>query len=161
MGEYVAACVAGMFSLEDGLKLIAARGKLMQALPQNGAMVAVFASEERIKTALAGYEDRVAIAALNDPTNIVISGEKSAVEEIVRALETEGVKSKALTVSHAFHSPLMEPMLDAFEQVVSEIEFHEPHVPLISNLTAQPLRFSVNSDQPSVIGKQQTVSSDH
>ncbi len=148
VGEYVAACVAGMMSLEDGLKLIAARGRLMQALPgEQGAMAAIFAEEEKVAAALAGYEDRVSIAALNDPNNIVISGEKSAVEEIVRKFEDESVKSKALTVSHAFHSPLMNPMLDAFEQVVSAIEFHAPRIPLISNLTGQPLQLAVSSEQ--------------
>ncbi len=147
VGEYAAACVAGMFSLEDGLKLIAARARLMQALPQNGAMAAIFAHEEKVAAALRGYEDRVSIAAINDPSNIVISGEKSAVEAIVQKFEAAGVKSKALTVSHAFHSPLMEPMLDAFEKVVSEITFHAPKIPLISNLTAQPLQLAVDSDQ--------------
>ncbi|NUO79357.1 SDR family oxidoreductase, partial [candidate division KSB1 bacterium] len=141
VGEYVAACVAGMFSLEDGLKLIAARARLMQALPQNGAMVALFVEERKAAAALVGYEDRVSIAAINDPTNVVISGEKTAVEEIVKKIEAQGVKSKALTVSHAFHSPLMEPMLDAFEKVVSEVTFHEPKIPIISNLTAQLLKF--------------------
>ncbi len=160
VGEYAAACVASMFSLEDGLKLIAARGRLMQALPQNGAMVALFVEEEKVAAALVGYEERVSIAAINDPTNIVISGEKSAVEEIVQKFEAAGVKSKALTVSHAFHSPLMEPMLDAFEKVVSEITFHEPKLPLISNLTALPLQLAVNSDQSSVISDQLSVNSD-
>ncbi|NUO83084.1 polyketide synthase dehydratase domain-containing protein, partial [candidate division KSB1 bacterium] len=140
VGEYVAACIAGMMSLADALKLIAARARLMQALPQNGAMVAIFAEEEKVKAALVGYEDRVSIAAINDPTNIVISGEKNGVAAIVREFEAQNVKSKALTVSHAFHSPLMEPMLDAFEQVVSTIDFHEPRVPLISNLTGCELK---------------------
>ena len=140
VGEYVAACVAGMFSLEDGLKLIATRGRLMQALPQNGVMAALFVEEEKAAAALVGYEDRVSIAAINDPTNVVISGEKAAVEELVQKFEAQGVKSKALTVSHAFHSPLMEPILDEFEKVVSEITFHAPRIPVISNLTAGLLK---------------------
>ncbi|NUO83608.1 polyketide synthase dehydratase domain-containing protein, partial [candidate division KSB1 bacterium] len=160
VGEYAAACVAGMMRLEDAIKLIAARGRLMQALPLNqGAMVAIFAEEEKVQAALSGYEDRVSIAAVNDPTNIVISGEKSAVEAIVRTFDAHGVKNKALTVSHAFHSPLMEPMLDAFEKVVGEIAFHEPRVPVISNLTAQPVQFSVISDHPSVISNEQPATS--
>ena len=148
VGEYVAACVAGVFSLEDGLRLIAERGRLMQALPSGGAMVAVFASEEKVATAISSY--RVAIAAINGPENTVISGEQNAVDEVVRKLAGEGIASKALTVSHAFHSPLMLPMLDEFAKVVNTITFQTPKIPLISNLTAQPIQFSVNSDQYAV-----------
>ena len=150
VGEYVAACVAGVFSLEDGLRLIAERGRLMQALPAGGIMVAVFASEEKVSAAISSY--RVAIAAINGPENVVISGEKNAVGEVVRKLAVEGVQSKPLNVSHAFHSPLMLPMLDDFAKLVNTITFHEPKIPLISNLTAQPLRFSVSSDQFAVAG---------
>ena len=140
VGEYVAACVAGMFSMEDGLKLIAARGRLMQALHQNGAMTALFVEEEKAAAALIGYEDRVSIAASNGPSNVVISGERAAVDAIVKKFEAAGVKSKSLNVSHAFHSPLMEPMLDEFERVVREIKFTQPRIPLISNLTARLLK---------------------
>ncbi len=145
VGEYVAACVAGVFSLEDGLRLIAERGRLMQALPEGGVMVAVFASEEKVAAAISSY--RVAIAAINGPDNVVLSGEKNAVEEVVRKLAAQGVQSKPLNVSHAFHSPLMLPMLDEFAKVVNTITFHEPKLPLISNLTAQPIHFSTTSNQ--------------
>ncbi|MCK6562456.1 SDR family NAD(P)-dependent oxidoreductase [bacterium] len=148
VGEYVAACVAGMLSLADGLKLIAARGRLMQALPHNGAMVAVFAEEARVAEAVASAAGQVAIAAINGPQNIVISGEQEAVAALVSSFEASGIKSKALTVSHAFHSPLMEPMLEAFAQVVAEIEFHEAQIPVISNLTAQPLQLDLRPEQP-------------
>ncbi|NUO79483.1 type I polyketide synthase, partial [candidate division KSB1 bacterium] len=158
VGEYVAACVAGMISLEEGLKLIAARGRLMQALPQNGAMAAIFADEEKVEPALIGYEQRVSIAALNGPRNLVISGERDAIEELVKKFEGLGRKSKALTVSHAFHSPLMEPMLDDFERIVSEITFRAPRVPLISNLTARPLAFS--NQQPATNNDPQSTSYD-
>ncbi|MDZ7269344.1 MAG: SDR family NAD(P)-dependent oxidoreductase [candidate division KSB1 bacterium] len=139
VGEYAAACVAGMFNLEDGLKLIAARGRLMQALPQNGAMAAIFAGEERVSAALADCRERVSIAAINGPQHVVISGEQEAVAAIVRTLAAEGIKSKPLTVSHAFHSPLMAPMLDAFEQVAGEITFQPPRIPIISNVTGRRL----------------------
>ncbi len=139
VGEYAAACVAGLLSLEDGLKLIAARGRLMQALPQNGAMAAIFADEAKVAGMLRGYEKEVSIAALNGPDNIVISGLKNAVNEIIKKCQAEGLKSKTLNVSHAFHSPLMEPMLEEFERVVSAIQFRDSQIPLISNLTAQPL----------------------
>ncbi len=135
VGEYVAACVAGVFSLEDGLKLIAARGRLMQALPQNGAMVAVFAEEAAVRAALAPFAGRVDIGAINGPTNIVISGEAAAVAELVAQFDSAGVRSKQLAVSHAFHSPLMEPMLEEFERIAAEIDYAAPRIGLISNLT--------------------------
>ncbi len=139
VGEYVAACVAGMMSLEEGLKLIAARGRLMQALPQNGAMAAVFAEEERVSAALREFQESVAIAAINGPANVVISGERAAVDAVLARLEGEGVKWKKLVVSHAFHSPLMAPLLEKFERLAGEIKFHPARIPLISNLTAQAL----------------------
>ncbi len=148
VGEYVAACVAGMFSLADGLKLIAARGRLMQALPHNGAMVAVFAEEARVAEAVASAADKVAIAAVNGPQNLVISGEREAVAALVSSFEAAGIKTRALAVSHAFHSPLMEPMLEAFAQVIAEIEFHQAQIPVISNLTAQPLQLDLRREQP-------------
>ncbi len=154
VGEYTAACVAGMMSLEEGLRLIAARGRLMQALPRNGAMAAIFAEEEKVARVLAPYSASVSIAAINDPRNIVISGEKNAVTEIAKRFEAEGTKTKALTVSHAFHSPLMEPMLAEFEKVTGEIAFQNPEITLISNLTAQPLRLSAISRQPSAFSDQ-------
>jgi acyl transferase domain-containing protein/NADPH:quinone reductase-like Zn-dependent oxidoreductase/NADP-dependent 3-hydroxy acid dehydrogenase YdfG/acyl carrier protein len=137
VGEYVAACVAGVFSLEDGLKLIAARGRLMQALPENGAMVAVMATAEQLQPLLAAYKEKVAIAAVNGPQSLVISGEKSAISAITSQLETAGIKTKQLQVSHAFHSPLMQPMLADFLQVANEIKFAPPQMKLISNVTGQ------------------------
>ncbi len=137
IGEYVAACVAGVFSLEDGLKLIAARGRLMQALAQNGSMAAVFANEETVRKAIMPHLDKVDVAAINGPEHVVISGERETVHEILRKLETEGVKHKPLVVSHAFHSPLMEPMLDEFERIAREIKYSAPRMPLLSNLTGQ------------------------
>ncbi len=156
VGEYVAACVAGVFSLEDGLKLIAARGRLMQALPANGMMAAIFASEEKVAHAIAAYHEAVAIAAVNGPENIVISGERNAVQQICARLEGEGVKSKALNVSHAFHSPLMAPMLEAFEKVASTIKHHAPRITFISNLTGKPFdfRFQPNNPQSTILNPQ-------
>ncbi len=135
IGEYAAACAAGVFSLEDGLKLIAARARLMQALPMNGAMVAVFTHRERVQAAIQPYGKRVAIAAVNGSHSIVISGEKAIVDAVVTTLQQDRIKTRPLKVFHAFHSPLMEPMLAEFEQVASEITYATPCLKLISGLT--------------------------
>jgi acyl transferase domain-containing protein/acyl carrier protein len=137
VGEYVAACVAGVFSLEEGLKLIAERARLMYNLPRDGEMVTVFASEERVATAIQSYTQQVSIAALNGPENIVISGQRDAINMIVSTFEADGIKTKPLKVSHAFHSPLIEPMLSDFERVAKEITFSPPQIDLISNLTGE------------------------
>ena len=137
VGEYVAACVAGVFSLEDGLKLIAERGRLMGALPAGGAMVAVFADEARVQPVLAAHRDRVTLAALNGPGNTVISGDADAVAIVLAALAQKGIRCVPLAVSHAFHSPLLEPMLDAFERVAAGVKYAPPQIALVSNLTGR------------------------
>ncbi len=139
VGEYVAACVAGVFSLEDGLKLIACRARLMGDLPAGGEMAAVFASQPRVEAAIAPYAGRVTLGAVNGPENIVISGEGAAVQEILASLAAEGIKSKPLTVSHAFHSPLMLPIVDEFEQMAASIRMSPPRITLIGNNSAQPV----------------------
>ncbi|MGL5832823.1 MAG: MupA/Atu3671 family FMN-dependent luciferase-like monooxygenase, partial [Waterburya sp.] len=136
VGEYVAACVAGVFSLEDGLKLIATRGRLMQQLPVGGVMVSLMASVERVKDAIADNSE-VTIAAVNGPESTVISGAKQAVQSVVTKLEAQGVKSLQLQVSHGFHSPLMKPMLAEFEQVARQVNYSQPRIDLISNVTGQ------------------------
>ncbi|MDJ1183275.1 type I polyketide synthase [Roseofilum casamattae] len=141
VGEYAAACVAGIFSLEDGLKLIAMRGRLMQKLPAGGEMVSLLATEAQVREALAEakVEDRVNIAAFNGPNSIVISGEHNAIATVVEKLKAQGIKTKQLQVSHAFHSPLMEPMLAEFKAVAEEINYSQPQITLISNVTGQPI----------------------
>jgi len=140
VGEVAAACAAGVFSLEGGLRLIAERGRLMQALTVRGAMAAIMADEERAQREIARHGDQVAVAALNGPESVVISGAEAAVGEILASLEAQGVKTRRLTVSHAFHSPLMDPMLDRFEEATGEVQCALPRVPLISNLTGCPVR---------------------
>ena len=137
VGEFAAACTAGVFSLEDGLHLIAERARLMSSLPSGGLMAAVFAAEPQVSAAIQSYADRVAIAALNGPENIVISGDESAVRELLARFENEGIKSKMLATSHAFHSHRMDPILDQLRQVAETIRFSTPTTPIIANLTGQ------------------------
>jgi acyl transferase domain-containing protein/acyl carrier protein len=149
VGEVAAACVAGVFSLEDGMKLIAARGRLMGALPQEGAMMAVTATVDAVEQAIAPYADRVAIAAINGPTSVVISGHQDAVNTVAAlvagqsgtdvgsSLQNSQSTIQKLRVSHAFHSPLMEAMLDDFQRVAQEIAYHAPKLPVVSNITGK------------------------
>ncbi|GCE27475.1 hypothetical protein KDA_29590 [Dictyobacter alpinus] len=140
VGEYVAACVAGLLSLEDGLKLICARGRLMQNLEHQGSMVVAFTAPETLEPLLRPFQEQVSIAAINGPKNTVLSGDTSALKQLVQQLETAGITTHAMTVSHAFHSPLMEPMLDAFEQTASEIDFAALRIPLVSNASGELLQ---------------------
>src|SRR5215510_12440339 len=99
-------------------------------------MAAVFGEEGRVRAAMAG-EELLSIAALNGPESVVVSGERKALERVLGRLSSEGVKGKKLTVSHAFHSPLMEPMLKAFESAAGEVKYLAPRIPVISNVTGR------------------------
>jgi acyl transferase domain-containing protein len=140
VGEVVAACVAGVFSLEDAIRLIAARGRLMQELPCGGAMAAVFADEEHVAAAIAPCSRTVAIAAVNGPCEVVISGAAADVDAVRARLQAAGHSSTPLAVSHAFHSPLMEPMLGAFERAIAGLSYSPPKIALICNETGRPAR---------------------
>lgn len=135
VGEYVAACVAGVFNLERGLTLIAERGRLMQELPLNGGMLAVLASEDSLRDVLRPYVREVSIAAINGPRSVVLSGLSSSLDRIAGALDKRGIRSKRLSVSHAFHSPLMVPMQAEFERRVSLAQLARPSIPIVSNLS--------------------------
>ncbi|SEM07122.1 myxalamid-type polyketide synthase MxaB [Stigmatella aurantiaca] len=138
VGEFAAACVAGVLELKDALELVAARGRLMQALPSKGSMVSVQAPVEKVREAMeAAGGGQVSIAAQNGPRSTVVSGEKQAVQEVVGRLEREGYKGQALTVSHAFHSAQMEPMLEEFERVARPVVARPARCKLISNVTGQ------------------------
>ncbi|BAY50153.1 beta-ketoacyl synthase (plasmid) [Scytonema sp. HK-05] len=141
VGEYVAATVAGVLSLQDGLKLIAHRSRLMQSLPAGGEMVAVFASEKEIREITKTNDNIVGFAAFNGPRNTVISGSAQAVQAVCADLEAAGIKTKKLQTSHAFHSPLMEPILAQFAEVANQVSYAAPKIPIISNLTGSQLTF--------------------
>lgn len=137
LGEYAAACLAGVFSLEDGLKLVAERGRLMQLLPEKGGMLTVFAGEEPVRRAIAPFSDAVAVAALNSKEQTVISGKTEALEKLNTEFRSLGVKTIPLTVSHAFHSPLLLPMISSFESVARGITYHKPKIKVISNVSGR------------------------
>ncbi|TYT71214.1 type I polyketide synthase [Microcystis aeruginosa] len=139
VGEYVAATVAGALSLEEGLTLIAKRAKLMQSLPKEGTMIAVFASKERVKAVIEPYTNDVAIAAINGPENLVISGKAPIIAQIIIHLTAAGIENRPLKVSHAFHSPLLEPILDSLEQEAAAISYQPLQIPLVANLTGEVL----------------------
>ena len=136
-GEYVAACVAGAMSLEDGLALVAERGRLMQALAATGAMAAVFAAEEVVAEAIAEHLDQVSIAAVNGPANTAISGDRDVVAEICRRFAVSGVKTRELHISTSSHSPLIEPILPGLRKAAQAVRFQPPRIPLVSNLTGE------------------------
>ncbi|MFB9547772.1 acyltransferase domain-containing protein, partial [Micromonospora sagamiensis] len=135
VGELVAACVAGVFSLEDGLRLVAARGRLMQALPAGGSMVAVSLPEERVRPLVDGTG--LVVAAVNSPVETVIAGPVVALDVVREKFAVDGVKTNVLHVSHAFHSPLMEPMLPAFREVAASVVFRGPQRMLVSNVSGE------------------------
>ena len=132
LGELVAACVAGAFTLEEGLWLAAMRGRLMGSLPANGAMAAVFAPAATVTPYLTPWQAQVALAAMNGRAQSVIAGEREAVSALLTTLREQGIESRLLPVGYAFHSPLMAPILDALEQTAANLTYHPLQLPLVS-----------------------------
>ncbi|WP_406419594.1 SDR family NAD(P)-dependent oxidoreductase [Streptomyces sp. NBC_01614] len=139
VGELAAAHVAGLFSLPDAAALVATRGRLMQSLPTDGAMVSVRAGADEVRDLLAGREDRLSLAAVNGPAATVLSGDEDVVAEVVHVLAARGHKTKRLRVSHALHSPHLEPVLEEFRAAVAAVTFQPPRVPIVSTLTGEPV----------------------
>ena len=135
LGEYVAACVAGVFSMEDGLRLVARLGKLLQSLPQGGGMLAVGASQERVQAALDGGNPGVCIAAINGPASLVLAAERAEIDRLRTRFEADGVRTSVLKVTVAFHSPHIGPVLDDLRALAGSVRLSSPSIPYISCLT--------------------------
>ncbi|HMV68253.1 MAG TPA: beta-ketoacyl synthase N-terminal-like domain-containing protein, partial [Myxococcota bacterium] len=138
VGEIAAAWFAGVFELEDAVALVAERGRLMSELPRDGGMAQVALREGDVRARLTRYAGLLDVAAVNAPDETVISGDTAALDALLAALAEEGVRARPLVVSHAFHSPKMDPMLDAFEAAVRRVALRPPSTPILSNLTARP-----------------------
>ena len=134
VGEYVAACIAGVFTLEEGLGLIAARGRLMNALPSGGGMAAVMAGAEQVEALLRSQGGRLQVAAYNGPELVTISGRREELDALYAALSSRGIQYQPLSVSHAFHSHLMEPMLESYREVLEQVEFRAARIPVMGNV---------------------------
>ncbi|MEV0444359.1 type I polyketide synthase [Streptomyces spectabilis] len=140
IGELSAAFVAGLWTLPDACRVVAARGGLMERLPEGGAMVSVQATDEEVAEILARTPgDAVGVAAVNGPRSVVVSGAEEAVLAVAGHFAALGCRTKRLRVSHAFHSPLMDPMLEPYREVLAGVAFHEPVLPIVSTVTGEPL----------------------
>ncbi|MET9499745.1 type I polyketide synthase [Streptomyces sp. NPDC006552] len=139
VGEIAAAHVAGVLTLEDACELVAVRGRLMSRLPAGGVMISVQAAEDEVTPLLAAHAGRVAVAALNGPQATVLSGDEDAVTAVAAELAAEGRKTRRLNVSHAFHSHLMDGMLDAFAAHTGRLQHAEAALPVVSTVTGRPV----------------------
>lgn len=139
VGEIAAACAVGVFSLEDGIRLIAERGRLLQSLSADGAMAAIRLDQDSVQQMLDPVADEVVIAAYNGPDNVVISGRRETLEKKLAEFEEKGIETSQLAVSQAFHSPLVEPILDEFRKVASQLTFNPPRATFFSTVTGREI----------------------
>ncbi|MDX3234061.1 acyltransferase domain-containing protein, partial [Streptomyces sp. ME19-01-6] len=137
VGELAAAHVSGVWSLGDAARVVAARGRLMAGLPSGGAMAAVEAGEGEVAGWIGEDADRLAVAAVNGPRSVVVSGAEDAVERVVGLAREEGRRTRRLRVERAFHSPLVEPMLAEFAEVLGGVSWGEPRIAIVSNVTGE------------------------
>jgi malonyl CoA-acyl carrier protein transacylase/SAM-dependent methyltransferase/acyl carrier protein len=147
LGEYVAACVAGVFSLEDALQLVVGRARLMDALPDCGAMAAVLAPIAKVEQTLLALGNPVDVAAVNGPEQVVLAGDRDAVRSVREAFRLERIATHALDVSRAFHSRQIDPILDELERIAAKARFEPPRVPIISNLTGRPAGLEIRTPE--------------
>ncbi len=136
LGEYTAACIAGVFSLQDAVRLVAGRARLMEKLSPPGAMLCAFADETLVRPQVADLPD-VGIAAVNGPGIILVSGAVDAVARLKLRLEEAGIRTSGVPISHAFHSPLVRPVIPEYRQILESVAFKAPRIPVISNVTGQ------------------------
>ncbi|HLP57331.1 MAG TPA: aminotransferase class III-fold pyridoxal phosphate-dependent enzyme, partial [Candidatus Deferrimicrobium sp.] len=137
IGEYAAACMAGIFSLEEAVKLVAARGSIMQQTPDDGLMVGVLMDEAKAGNIIATYSDSVSIAAVNGPGNITLSGSRESLEKITRRIKEERLFVEKLDISHPFHSVKMQPFVAKLKEEYRGMTFSRPHIPVISTITGK------------------------
>ncbi|SDM25165.1 type I polyketide synthase [Allokutzneria albata] len=137
LGEFAAAHVSGVWSLEDAVRVVAERGRLMNSLPENGAMIALQATEEEVLEVLKG--DQVSIAAINGPSSLAISGEAVQAEAVADVFRERGRKVKRLPISQASHSAMMDGILEKFREMTESLTYHEPRIPIVSTLTGTPV----------------------
>jgi len=137
VGEYAAACAAGVMSLQDGCALISARGRLMQTRCESGSMLSVSLDQQAIQKYLSPFGERLALAAVNGPQRVVVSGETEAIELLEETLAAQEIETRSLAVSHGFHSAMMNPMLEPFSTLANSLNFNRPNIPLYSNLSGQ------------------------
>ncbi|MBF0318985.1 MAG: amino acid adenylation domain-containing protein [Nitrospirae bacterium] len=133
IGQYVAACVAGVFSLQDAVTLVCERGRLIQGSTENGSMAVVLSDERTVASLMEKYSGRVSIAAVNGPENVVISGEEEAVTELIAQFIDKDIPARVLKISHAIHSVLMEPVLNDFLDMANKVTYSTPKIPVVSN----------------------------
>jgi acyl transferase domain-containing protein len=146
IGEYVAACIAGILSLEDALALVTTRGQLMQELPERGSMLTVLADLSTWEDLLTPFQQEISIAALNGPQHVVLSGIEKALRTVTQLLQERGIPTRSLAVSHAFHSPCLDPMLDTFEHYAQTLTFQPARIPFVSNLTGTIIPIGASVD---------------